>query len=324
MKRIALVLGVALLATCSGLLIGCGDDEEAVVPEGTSTIAGTVEQLHEDNILLAAVAGVSVTLVHTAADGAVSERTVVTDAAGTFEFSGIAAGDYTVEFSYVTTQGRPGIGSFGVSVGEGERIDLVVDLSYGIAVSLVPDEVPQRRTPSPKPAPAPEPSPPGITFCASGRVDYITAPLDTVFATGMAFTVEYRFEPATPPLIYGPTDIGYTGAIYSVTVKVGPYVATGTTGDIRIVNSATFDAYYVLLLNGALVGPDISGFSLEPGHCVISLTGDTTALSTTALPLTPPDPAVFSANKYLTLHFGHPAVAFAMDVSGTIDSFVVK
>jgi len=101
------LVGFCAIAAMLGTMTGCGGDGDAA--EGTGTIQGTVEAFGVSApvaLVLAAAQGVTVYL-----DGPVS-RSTTTDANGTFSFTGLPAGDYTLRFEYngeeVTYRGQSG------------------------------------------------------------------------------------------------------------------------------------------------------------------------------------------------------------------------
>ena len=126
MKRNVWMLGLVgfcVVTAMLGTMTGCGGGDGDAA-EGTGTIQGTVESFEASvpaALVLAAVQGVTVYL-----DGPVS-RSTTTDANGTFSFTGLPAGDYTLAFEYngeeVTYRGQSGQEAT-ISVGQNQTVEV--------------------------------------------------------------------------------------------------------------------------------------------------------------------------------------------------------
>ena len=123
-KVLSLVAAMGLLS-----FVGCGDGDEAT---GTCAIQGIVESFETAAPvaarILAAVPGIVVYI-----DGPVSRNTT-TDANGSFSFSSLPAGDYSLRFTYngeeVTYRGESGQEAM-ISVAENQTVEVTIRVSGG-------------------------------------------------------------------------------------------------------------------------------------------------------------------------------------------------
>lgn len=154
-----------------------------------------------------------------------------------------------------------------------------------------------------------------VTFKATGYAIGRTPSLVNIFPLGTPMEVVYTFDSSsakTPP-----GSPFYNGAIVAMTVKVGGYTATATTGNILVFNDNPYDAYVVQSFD--LTGPTISvgtarvfSFSLQGGD----------PLSSDAIPILPPQFNTVGDNTFgWQLEFRDASDNFTGSVSGNYTSF---
>jgi len=144
-----------------------------------------------------------------------------------------------------------------------------------------------------------------ISFTVEGTVFYVDSPLADTFSIGDTFRLEYTFESLTPDLEPN-TDRGvYFDAITDLTVTVGNYSATGPGSNSFSVYNSLFADLYRIDIDYPMLGPSVNGFDLDFQGPIMQLSDPTcTALTSDALPLSPPDPNDFiSTATFLMLKF---------------------
>jgi len=148
-----------------------------------------------------------------------------------------------------------------------------------------------------------------ITFIAQGTVHYVDSRLAGTFSIGDTFRVVYTFESLTPDSSPTRPDRGdYFGAITDLSVTVGTYSATAVGRNyFYVFNNLSGDQYGLGLLD-PMLGPSVNGFDLSKQSPLMQLRDPTsTALTSDALPTSPPDPADFiSGGTFLALEFVNP------------------
>lgn len=158
-----------------------------------------------------------------------------------------------------------------------------------------------------------------ITFNYEGTVISTGGPGFEVpsFAIGDPFRVTYTFESGTPDSLSDPTVGHYSGAVRSLSFKVGSYEGYADPGaNIQVGNDYTGQGrnvdYYNIGIYGSqaglLHGPVVSGWNLD--QFILQLVDPThTAFASDALPLTALNPAVFIDPNltYMSISFRGPA-----------------
>ncbi|HKY06936.1 MAG TPA: PEP-CTERM sorting domain-containing protein, partial [Candidatus Binatia bacterium] len=143
-----------------------------------------------------------------------------------------------------------------------------------------------------------------ITFSFSGTLVFVDPSLSGTFSPGQTISGTYTFESTTPDSDPGnPNFGGYPGANTNLSFVAGSY--TGSFGgpafnatNVGLSFPGPFDVYQV---NIPLAGPNVG--SATPFQFALDIRDlDQTALASDALPLTPPDLALFET-RAITLIF---------------------
>ena len=159
-----------------------------------------------------------------------------------------------------------------------------------------------------------------ITFGFQGNVIFVTSSLSGTFNTTQAISGTYTFESTTPNVIAPDPNFGfYDGALTALSFTVNGYTGTlgsGGTNNIIVLNDfLAQDRYQVN--NDPFSGSSVNGFS--PGFFALDLVDPTqTAFSTNALPLVPPNLALFTTippSRQITLQFINSAGANAFVIA---------
>lgn len=146
-----------------------------------------------------------------------------------------------------------------------------------------------------------------IVFQFTATVTQVDAQLTSAFTPGQTLTGSYRFESTTMDSAADPATGLYFGTGTLFTVLAGGSAFTASSVDIDITNTAPVDIYRVV--GSGVSGPSLGG--LPVSSLVLALTDNSApvnALSTDALPLSPPSLANFNV-RLLTLVFSQGANA---------------
>jgi hypothetical protein len=152
-----------------------------------------------------------------------------------------------------------------------------------------------------------------ITFYFQGTVNNVNPVLSGEFSVGERFSGSYTFDSDTPNTSGGdPPNFGlYTGALTALSFTIDSYTGSATDGDINVWDNVPSDTYQVT--SRVVTGPNVSDFELTLFQLEI---GDSTntALTSVALPLTPPNLEDFDRG-FLRIGFQRPGEAFTPQVT---------
>ncbi len=144
-----------------------------------------------------------------------------------------------------------------------------------------------------------------VTFNFSGIVNGLPPELGANAAIGDVVSGRYSFETTTPDSAADPQTGLYFNAGTSFVMTVGAFTYTSNAVDIVVSNLAGVDIYRVTGSN-VIGAPTNAGYT--PSFFTLDLTDNisASALTSDALPLTPPNLSAFNINQ-LTLTFLPPA-----------------
>jgi hypothetical protein len=159
-----------------------------------------------------------------------------------------------------------------------------------------------------------------LTFNFTGTLTSVDPALTSVMNVSDTISGIYTFESTTAQTLIDPAAAVYSGAISSLSATAGSYGFTASTGDIEVDdNFAGRDMYSPYTT--APSGSSVSGFS--PWFFQFALIDSTqTALSSLALPTTPPSLGLFD-NLPIWLFFRQPREGGGFDyafVTGQVTS----
>lgn len=165
-----------------------------------------------------------------------------------------------------------------------------------------------------------------VTFLFSGQMN--PSPISSSISISPTLSGSYTFDDSTPDTFPPPEGAIYADAISNFTFSMGDYTGSTNNGTINVRDNGgsggDIDSYTVILFGPeASLLPAIGDFTpLGLSFSLFQSISGPDALSSTALPLIPPNPADFSIASFDFLLFNASTSKYAR-LSGVIDTLTL-